>query len=69
MMGTHHHHPMAVPITGEELRQALIAIITLETTRKGITCLNIQMFILITIMLLMMDINQGIKNMYLLWIT
>ena len=66
MMGTHHHHPMAVPIAGKELRQALITIITPEATMKGITTLNIQMFISITIMLLMMNANHGIKKHVLL---
>ena len=35
MMGKHPHHPMAVPIAGRELRQALIAILTPKTARKG----------------------------------
>ena len=62
MMGIHPHHPMEVPIVGKKLRLALIAIMTPEETRKGINSLHIQMLILITIMLLMMDINQGIKK-------
>ena len=62
MMGTHPHHPMAVPIVGKDPRQALIAIIAPETTRKGITSISILKFIRITIMLLMMNINHGIKK-------
>ena len=62
MMGTHHHHPMTAHIAKEELRQALIAIIAPKTARKGITSLSILKFILITIMLLMMNINHGIEK-------
>lgn len=69
MMGTYPHHPMEVPIARKELRQSLIAIMTLETKRKGITSHDIRMFILIIIMLLIMNVKHGIKNMYLLWIT
>ena len=62
MMGTHPHHPMAVSIVGKELRQALIAILTPETTRKGIATLDIRMFILITIMFLRMNVKHGIEK-------
>jgi len=61
-MGTHHHHPMAVSIARKELSQDLIAIMTPEAIRKGITSLDIRMFISIIIMLLMMDINKGIRK-------
>jgi len=69
MMGTHHHHPMVAPIAGKELRQALIAILTPERTRKGIATLDIRMFISIVIMFLMMNIKHGIKKHVPLWIT
>ena len=62
MIGTHPHHPMVVSIAGKELRQALITIISPKTERKGITSLDIRIFISITILLLMMDINQCIKK-------
>ena len=62
MMGTHPHHPMTIYITRKELRQILITILTPETSRKGITSFDIRMFISIIIMLLMMDINQGIEK-------
>jgi len=62
MMGTHPHHPMAMPVAGRELRQALITITTPETKRKGITSLNIRMFILIIIMFLEMNVNQDIEK-------
>ena len=42
---------MAVSIARKELRPTLITILTPETERKGITTLDIQMFISITIML------------------
>ena len=62
MMGTHPHHPMVVSIVRKEMRQALITILTPETTRKGITSFDIRMFILIIIMLLMMSVKHGIKK-------
>jgi len=62
MMGTHPHHPMVVSIAGKDLRQALIAILTPEAARKGITTLDIQMFISIIIMLLEMNVNHGIEK-------
>ena len=62
MMGTHPHHPMAVSIVGRELRQALIAILTLGTTKEGITIFYLGMFILIMIMLLIMNDDQGIEK-------
>ena len=62
MMGNHPHHPMAVPIAGRELRQALIAILTSKTTKEGITTFDLQMFNLIMIMLLIMNEDQGIEK-------
>jgi hypothetical protein len=62
MMGKHPHHPMEISIAGRELRQALIAILTLETTKEGITIFYLQMFILIMIMLLIMNEDQGIEK-------
>jgi len=62
MMGTHPHHLTAVTIIGRDLRQALIAILTPETTRKGITTFNMRMFISIMIMLLMMNEEHGIEK-------
>ena len=62
MMGTHPHHPMVVSIAGKELREALIAILTSEMARKGITTLDIRMFISIIIMLLEINMNHGIKR-------
>jgi len=61
-MGTHHHNPMAMPIAGKELRHTLIAIMTSETERKGITNVNIRMFISTIIMLLMMNVKHGIEK-------
>lgn len=61
-MGTNPHNLMAVPIVGKEPKQTLIAIMTSEVARKGILSLNIQMLISIIIILLMMNINQGIKK-------
>ncbi len=62
MMGTHPHHAMAVPIVGRELRQALIAILTQETTRKGITSFDIRLFISVIIMTLEMKVKHGIEK-------
>ena len=62
MMGTHPHHPMAVPITRKDLRQARIAILTPEMARKGITTLDIRMFISIIIMLIKMNVNHGLEK-------
>ena len=62
MMVTHPHHPMAVPFARKELRKALITILTPETARKGITTLDIRMFISIVIMLLMMNVKHGIER-------
>ena len=59
MMGTHHHHPMAVHITEKEMRQALIAIMALEIERRGINNVNIPKFILIA-RILIMNLNHGI---------
>ena len=53
---------MEVSIAGKELRQAPIATLTPEITRKGITSLDIRMFISTTIMLLMMDVKHGIEK-------
>ena len=69
MMGKHPHHPMAVPIAGKELRQALIAILTLETAMEGITISDLRMLILMMIMFLIMNKDQGIKKIYFLWFT
>ena len=62
MMGTHHHHPMTVHIVEKELRQALIAIISLQITERYITSLSILEFISITIMLLIMNVKHGIEK-------
>ena len=61
-MGTHPHRPVAVSIARKELRPALIAILTPEIAKKGITSFDIRMFISIIIMLLMMDVKQGIEK-------
>ena len=61
MMGKHPHHPMAVSIAGRELRQALIAILTSETAKEGITTFDLRMFIFM-IMLLVMNKDQGIEK-------
>jgi len=62
MMGAHPHNPMAVSIAGKELREALVTILTPEITRKGISTLDIQMFISIIIMFLKMNVEHGIKK-------
>ena len=62
MMGTLPHHPMEVSVAGKELMQVLITILTLETTRKGITTFDMRIFISIMIMLLMMNVKHGIKK-------
>ena len=62
-MGTLHHHSMVVHVAMKELRQALITIIAPETTREGITSLIIPELILIIKMLLIMDINHGIRKL------
>ena len=62
MMRKYPHHPMAVSIAEKELRKALITIHTPKTARKGITTFDIQMFMLIIIMLLMMNVKHGIKK-------
>ena len=59
-MGTLHHHPMEVHVAIEELRQALITMIAPETTRKGITSLDIHKFIFIIRMFLIMNVNHVI---------
>ena len=59
MMGKHPHDPMAISIAGRGMRQSLIAILTSETSREGITIFNLLMFILIMIMLLIMNEDQG----------
>ena len=61
-MGTHPHHPMVVSIARKGLRQALIAILTPESTRKGITSLDIRMFISIIIMFLITNVIHGIEK-------
>ena len=71
MMGKHPHHPMAVSIAGRELRQALIAILTSKTTKEGIITFDLLMFILIIIMLLIMNEDQGIEKhvLFLVYLT
>ena len=59
-MGKHPHHPMAVSIVGRELRQSLIAILTSKIKNEGIITFDLRMFILIMIMLLIMNEDQGI---------
>ena len=54
---------MEVHVAVEELRQALITMIAPETTRKGITSLDIHKFILIISMLLIMNVNHGIRKL------
>ena len=61
-MGKHPHHPMEVSIAGREWRQVLIAMLTLETAKEGITTFDLRMFILIMIMLLIMNEDQGIEK-------
>ena len=70
-MGTLHHHPMGVHVTIEELRQALITMIAPDTTRKGITSLDIHKFIFIISMFLNMSVNNGIRKIvvFLVYIT
>ena len=53
---------MVVHIAEKELKQALITIMALETTGKGITSLSLPKFVLITSILLMMNINHGIEK-------
>ena len=67
MIGRYLHHPMAISIIGRVLRQALIAMLTLETTKEGIISFDLRMFILIMIMLLVMNEDQGIEKHVLLW--
>ena len=62
-MGTLHHHPMEAHVAVKELRQSLVTMIAPETTRKGITSLNILKFILIISMLIIMDISHGIEKL------
>jgi len=62
MMGTYPHHPMVVSIAGRELRQALITILTPETSRNGIISFNIRISISIIIILLVMKEKHGIKK-------
>lgn len=54
---------MAVCISKKELRQALVPMIILETNRKDIASLGIPMLILITIVLLIMNEDHGIKEL------
>lgn len=53
---------MSVHSVEKELRKALITIIALRTTKKGITSLSILEFITITIMMLMINIKHGIEK-------
>ena len=62
MIGTHNNPPMIVDITKEELRQALITRIAIETVTRGITSLSILILILITGKLIMMRKTYGIEN-------
>ena len=61
-MGTLHHHPMKTHITEKELKQALVTMITPETTEKRITSFDILVLILITSMSLTMNIDHGVKK-------
>lgn len=63
MMRIHHHQPITVCIIEIELRQALVPMIISEPKRKGITRLDILMFILITTILLIMDVDHGIEEL------
>jgi len=45
-----------------EASSDVIAIMTSDTTKEGITTFNLQMFIFIMIMLLMLNQDQGIKK-------
>ena len=60
--GNNPHHPIEVSMARKELRQALIAILALDTERKGIISFNIQMFISMIIMFLMMSVKYGIEK-------
>lgn len=62
MIGTNHYPPVKVHIAKEELRQALIAKVAPKTVNRGINSLIILEFILITIILLVININHGIEN-------
>ena len=53
---------MTTHITNKELRQALVTMVAPETNKKGITSLDILMFILITSMSLIININHGIRK-------
>lgn len=62
MMGTQHHILIKLHITEGELRQSLIIKNVPETVKRGITGPNIVKLILITITLLMMNINHVIEK-------
>jgi len=62
MMGTHTHHSVEVSIARQELRKALIAILTPQIAREGIITFDLRMFISIIILLLKMNIKHGIKK-------
>ena len=70
-MGTLHHHLMEVHVAVEDLRRALITMIALETTRKGITNVDILKFILTISMLIIMDRIHGSEKLviFLVYIT
>ena len=53
---------MIVNITEEELRKSVTARHALETTKKGIKCLDILIFILIKRTLIMVNKICGIEN-------
>ena len=61
-MGTLHHYPMQVHVAMKDLRQALVTMIAPEKTKKGITSIDILVFIFITSMSLTMNINHGVKK-------
>lgn len=61
-MGTLHHNSMMTHMVVKELRQALVTMIAPETTKKGITSIDILVFIFITRISLTMNINHGIRK-------
>ena len=54
---------MEVHVAIEELRQALITMITPDTTRRGIKSLDILKFIFIISMFLIMNVDHGIRKL------
>ena len=53
---------MTTHMAVKEMRQALVTMIAPETNKKGITSFGILMFILITSMSLIININHGIRK-------